>query len=217
MKKLFLKFGILFIGFSLLTMSCSEQSDNLQNDSTSAQSKNSESELNLAKNLFIEMIKTEDYLNYKIALNNFADKMNGNTVFFKTRVEYIDWITNNLSKTNFSSRDEFITAIDDMAAKNSILENKNIALYGYLSNADQNQFLEIVQPSLGTIPTITNFNSCTNQCISDYNDAENGNEWAYANNYGIGDTNFAHNMATSIYWIRVKSIIDSFSACVGSC
>ena len=76
MKKLFLKFGIFFIGFSLLTMSCSELSENPQNSSTSAQSKNSDSELNLAKSLFIEMIKTSDYSNYKIAINNFVDKMN---------------------------------------------------------------------------------------------------------------------------------------------
>lgn len=216
MKDYFFKTGILFVLLTF-TVSCNEDTETSKNTNNGYLSKYNKGELEIAKDLFINMIKTSEYLDYKNSIDIFAEKMNGNAILFPEKEGYMSWIAINLSKTKFSSSDEFSNMIDDMIAKNTILESKNAILFSYLDNADQDQFLEIVQPSLAIMPTVTTFSSCTNQCISDYNDAENGNEWAYANNYGIGHTNFAHNMATSIYWIRVKSIIDSFSACVGSC
>lgn len=169
--------------------------------------------LDSAKQNFLSVTGTQDYLDYKVALKVFVDKMNGNAVFFATKEEYVEWIEANLSQTNFSSVEDFISSMNDMIAKNYIVENKNKALFKFIEKLDSSHFLEVMQPSLATMPTITTFNSCIDDCISDYEFATNGNEYAYSFDYNTG----SHEFATYIYWIRVKSILDSFSGCMYYC
>lgn len=197
---------------SLITLSCNDESY-AEKETSSINARASSSEVIKAKELFIDMMKSSDYLSFKNSLNVFVDKMNGNAILFSTKEEYIEWISQNIILTRFSSTEEFSIMIDDMLAKNSILESRNIELFVYLNNADQNQFLEIVQPSLGRLPSVISSNDCTNVCIIDCEFALNGNEYAYSLDYGTNN----HSFATSYYWIRYKSICDSLSACMGNC
>jgi len=197
----------------LLSLSCTKEIESSNNSELRIVNKYSESELKTAKELFLNMINTYEYLDYKNSIDIFAEKMNGNAIFFKSKEEYLFWINVNLSKTNFESVDEFEILLNDMITKNIVLENKNSMLYKYLNSADQQDFINIVRPSLGAVPITTLSNSCTNGCISDCEDALAGNEWAYHNDYGTN----SHAFALQYYWVRYKSICDSFSACIGSC
>lgn len=212
MKKLFFKAGILLFGLSLLTLACSKENVNILENSSST-AKVTSDQLSKAKTQFIDMMKTSEYTIYSDALKAFVDKMNGNAILFPTKDKYMDWIAQNLSKTKFTSTEEFSLMIDDLLAKNSILETKNAQLFAYISEADSSQFLEIVQPSLGKLPTVTALNSCVNDCINDCEFALNGNEYAYSLDYGTNN----HFFAQQYYWERYKSICDSLSGCVGGC
>lgn len=190
MRKIIFKTGVLFVGLSLLILSCSKDSENSQDTNTEYFNKITQNEQTTAKNLFIDMIKTSDYSSYQSSLDAFVDKMNGNAVYFKTKTEYMDWITVNISNTSFTSTQEFNSMLDDIAAKHAILVSKNSQLFAYIDNADAEQVLEIIQPSLATRQVVTLSNSCANQCISDYEFAMNGNDYAYSLDYNTNSHAF---------------------------
>ncbi len=139
--------------------------------------------------------------------------MNGNAVYFTTKTAYMSWITTNISNTSFTSTQEFSSILDDIIAKHANLVSNNSQLFALIDNADPGQIIEIIQPSLATIEVLSGSNSCKNQCISDYEFAMNGNEWAYALDYGTNN----HAFAAQYYWVRVKSITDNLSNCVYFC
>lgn len=213
MRKLIFNTGILFVCLSLLIFSCSEDNSTYQSTSAENSNKITQSEQTLAKKMFVDMMSTSDYSNYQNSLDAFVEKMNGNAVYFKTKAEYMSWISNNISSTLFTSTQQFSAMLDDMVAKHALLVSNNSQLFTYILNADTEQRLEIIKPSLVEMQVLTSSNSCTDQCISDYEDAWNGNEWAYSLDYGIN----SHAFAEQIYKIRVKSITDDLSNCVYFC
>jgi len=214
MKKLFFKTGILFFGLSLLTLSCSE--DNIKPEKNSQQLMNRYllSEMTEAKELFIKMILTEEYKDYKYALDSFVYKMENNAVLFKSKEEAMIWISENLSKTSFNSIEEFESKLNIILSKHSNLIIKNQLLFTLLDKADKSEFLEIVQPSLAQVPNITNANGCQNGCMDDCSFDLNANNYVHSLNfYGSNSPAFGE----MYYWIRVKEIIADFNGCMSSC
>ena len=166
------------------------------------------------------MINSNDYLAYKEVLNAFVSKLNGNTInLFKDKHEAMDWISKNLSKTQFTSTTEFSEMLDNMTYHQSTLMDKNKDLYIYLDSADSEQVLEIIKPSLGTTPTVTTFGACADSCISDFEFGLNGLNWSRANNFGYTGPMNAFIIANTeaLYWDLYSQQLLFFNNCMIPC
>lgn len=216
MKNLFLKTVFLLFCVSMLVLGCSKEDANTSNN-LSISAKVAENELTKAKQLFVDMMSTSDYSNYKSTLMNFVDKMNGNVVILQTKEEYLDWISLNLAKTKFTSKEEFSEILDNLVLKQSILMTKNSELYSYLAHADEKQTIEIMQPSLATPPNVTTNGTCADGCMDQCELDICANNYVHSLNYGLGDNEFAYALADSIYWSQMTWIIGSFNNCLSNC
>lgn len=216
MKNLFLKTVSLLFCVSMLVLGCSTEDENTTN-SPSINAKVAENELIKAKQLFVDMMSTSEYSNYRSTLMNFVDKMNGNVVIFQTKQEYLNWISLNLAKTKFISKEEFSEILDNLVLKQSILMTKNSELYSYLAHAEEQQIIQILQPSLATPPNIVTTSSCADECMDQCELDINANNYVHSINYGMGDTAFAYALSDSIYWSQMTWIIGSYNNCLSNC
>jgi len=168
-----------------------------------------------AKQKFLSVTKTQDYLDYKKALNTFVYKMKGNAILFKTKEEYVEWIEVNLNQTNFSSVEDFVLLMNDMIAKNSIVENNNKTLFMFIEKLDSAHFLEVIQPSLGVLPTITTFGACADGCMDSCSSTLDNIE----SGYGAMHAQYPYlsSLIDAMYWISYENAIDSFNGCMSSC
>lgn len=208
-----LKLGILFVIITLF-LNCSNENKEAETVINQMYRITSLDDVKHAKELFIEMTKSYEYIDYKESLNAFVSKMNDNAILFKTKEEYIEWITLNLSKTSFNSVEQFKNMIEDMLLKHETLAEKNTVLFSFLKVANSSQFLEIVKPSLTVVPYITNATPCQNGCMNDCEDQLNGDNFAYSMGYGdLGNPTFAE----AYHVIRVKQIIKDLNTCMSGC
>lgn len=180
----------------------------------------SKGELDVAKKLFTDMINSNDYLAYKEVLSAFVTKLDGNTInLFKDKQEAMVWISTNISKTKFTSTTEFGNILDNMESKYSTVRQNNELLFSYMNKADEIQLLEIIKPSLGTIPTVTTFGACVDSCISDFEFGLNGLDWSRANNFGYtGPMNaFIAASTEALYWSLYRQQLLFFNNCMIPC
>ncbi|AXG75038.1 hypothetical protein DVK85_12690 [Flavobacterium arcticum] len=128
----------------------------------------STTDLGTAKQLYIDMMGTQKYSDYKSALAAFTDKLGLNKITGTTKIEWMSWINNNLNKTSFTSVTEFESMYDDSVNKLSIMIGANTALYDYMSKADVYQIGIILQPEHDnhTVDYPVQTNSCLDDCIS---------------------------------------------------
>jgi hypothetical protein len=176
------------------------------------------SELATAQSAFRTMIGTSDYRDYKNARSSFLANMNGNLVFFRTKAEYMTWITSNLSRTAFTSISAFESSLDNMVAKQANLRAKNVSLYKFMDNSDADQWLSIVQPSLGVppIPNITN--SCSDGCMNDCSQTLDNIEQGTAFNQAMyGGNAFTDAIIDAMYWSMFESAVDDLNSCLAGC
>lgn len=214
MRKLFFKFGIVFISVTLLTLSCSKESET---DNNNLSAKVTQNEVEIAKKLYEDMTKTTDYKDFRNSAKAYADKMNMNVVILATKAQYIEWIGANMAKTKFTSIQQFTLMFDDVINKQSILTQKNADLYNYLEEADQKERLAIMQPGLATPPTLAVTGGCAAGCMDDCESDMIANDYVRSLNYGLGFSDYANGVAEGIYWSQMNWIIGMLNSCLAGC
>ena len=175
-------------------------------------------DLERAKELFLNMIRTEDYKRFMDVTNDFVSKMNYNIVNVRSKEEYMNWISSNLNLTKFASVEDFERSLDDMITKQSVLMSNNTEIYSYLDNAEPDQILEIIEPSLGLPPTLYEVNSCSDGCINtcfnslDVLDSVTALQYAASSNHP-----FMWSIINAQYWAAFKVIVDNLNSCISNC
>lgn len=219
MKKLFFRTGIFLISLSLIIIGCTEDNNETTEQSTQIKYRSSDDDVKVAKQLFIDMMSTNEYIDYVAKRDSFVSMMNGNSVIFDTKQKYMDWISINLSKTNFTSIIEFSDTQDEMVARYAAVMDNNQVLFSILSKVDKEQLIEIIRPSLGTVPIVTSFNACQNGCMSDCEFSLNGLEFSRSMNFGMGFSNNAFILASveAMYYSQYASIAIEFNTCYSAC
>ncbi|MEL1243689.1 hypothetical protein AAEO56_05405 [Flavobacterium sp. DGU11] len=187
MKKFLLPIGIIALS---MFFACSSE-----NDATSSQTINTTAayrigsmDVSTAKQLYLDMTKTNEYIDFKKAIKDFNSLLGANEVSFESKAKLMAWINSNLSKTSFKSVTQFETMFDDSVNKGQILIDANTKLFGYLGKADKDEIAIIVAPEIGdgSIPDYTaSPSSCLDDCIAAY---ETAYEQATEDYYGDLDT-----------------------------
>jgi hypothetical protein len=217
MKNLIL--GIIAIALFTILSCTSENQQKEEPVNSSLKSKRlSLNNLDNTKVLFETMIKSEDYKNYKTARTNFVSNMNGNLIFLKTKTEYINWINENLQLTKFSSVSDFEKSLDEMVSKQSILREKNSELYKSLDIANAEEYLNIIQSSLGEVPSLSKTNSCSTGCMNSCEQTLNNIESGTAFNQAMyGGNPFTDAIIDAMYWSMFESAINKLNSCMAGC
>lgn len=179
MKKLTLPTILCLITLSFF--SCSTENDDVTNETTTAneilfQAKSlTVTDLDKAKQLYIDMMGTQEYADFKNSIKNFNDKLGAaNDVNFETKREWMDWINNNIANTSFTSVTQFETIFDDSINKSDAMVNANPTLFNYVKDADRGQILIIFTPEEGDGNLPDNGytpSSCLDDCIEEYETA----------------------------------------------
>lgn len=204
--------------FTILSCTSENQQQGESVNNPSKFQRLSSNNLNNAKDLFETMIKSEDYKNYKTARTNFISNMNGNVIFLKTKTEYMNWINENLQLTKFSSVSDFEKSLDEMVSKQSILREKNSELYKNLDNADAEEYLNIIQSSLGEMPSLSKTNSCSTGCMNSCEQTLNNIESGTAFNQAMyGGNPFTDAIIDAMYWSMFESAVNTLNSCIAGC
>ncbi|QYJ68106.1 hypothetical protein [Flavobacterium litorale] len=122
-----------------------------------------------AKQLYIHMMGTQEYIDYKNSIKSFNNKLGAaNNVSFGTKVEWMNWMRNNIFNTSFKSIAQFETIYDTSIHKLEIMVNANSELYNFMQRANKIQISQIIAPEFndtvpGGYPDVTN--SCVDSCI----------------------------------------------------
>jgi hypothetical protein len=171
-------FGILVVIISANSFfGCSNDNQNeseIQNISQQARLR--PIDLDVATRMYRDMTLTIEYLEYKFSQQELLIKMNSNNVTFTDKKEWITWLETNLDKTTFSSIEEFSSMFDNSLNKLNIMIAANSVLYGFMADADTNDFSVILMPEHSTPPTQTTFSTCVDGCI-DSNIAASNENW----------------------------------------
>lgn len=207
---------ILFFLLSLL-VSCSRENNETENQNVSTLRLGSQNELETAKRLFLEMMNTNEYVSYNNELRIFISKLNGNVVpLFRNRTESNNWIIQNLARTNFVSIQEFEMMIDSMEEKYRIIMARNQQVFSLMQNADESQFLEIVEPSLGSLPVLTVNSDCADSCMNTASSAIDSLDADYRSETQSGNP-WRIIVAVLTYWSSFESIVDNLNGCLANC
>lgn len=218
MKKLFL--GMLITTLFAISSCSLESEEKISDKNQIGFQRLSTSNLERAKELFKTMMLSNDYKDLEIIRKNFVTKMNKNVVYLNSKEDYMRWISENLYKTNFISVGEFEMTLDAMVAKQTILLNNNSELYGYIQNAESDEILDIIKPSLGTTPPIYTSNSCSDACMDDCSTQLDALEVATAFLYALQGPNqnpLAMAIIDAMYWTRFEIIVDDLNDCISGC
>jgi hypothetical protein len=178
--------------------------------------------------MYLNMMSTQKYLDFKATVKNFSHKLGGNDVAFKTRGEWMNWIGVNISKTSFTSVQEFGAIYDAGVTKSDAMIKANQQLFNYLQNADDDELIIILAPEKGNgaIPPYNNSNitvqSCFDNCVNAYESAYDSATSSYYNSIGNPDGSLGY--AVNV-WLAVSSYEHTiyetlplqFNACVGGC
>ena len=197
------------IGISLFVFSCSsedsieKEQDALTNDTPSQSQayRLGQTDLAVAQQMYLDMMRTQEYIDFKAASANFRSKFNGNEITFKTRQDGVDWITNNLGKTSFTSVTEFETIFDEAVAKTNAWINANPTLFDFIKAADKEERMIIFKPEEGdgSLPdyngTVTT-QSCMDDCVNAYETAYDEATDEYYDSIGEPDGSIGYAILT---------------------
>lgn len=171
------------------------------------------------------MMTTTEYTEYKASLRAFNIKLKNTAVTFTNKSDWMNWINDSISTTDFVDKVEFETMYDDMADKFSDLVKQNEDLFDYIANADADQIEVILIPGIVEVPDYpyTTSQTCLDDCIATCDAAIDDlvDEWnsnvAMAG-YMAPEYALAQIMeADRRYDIKYIEIAMEFNSCAGMC
>jgi hypothetical protein len=211
----------LLLGSVLITFACNNESDNAKQEASSKAptplARLTSTNLTTAKSLYLTMIATTAYSNYKAARTSFVTNMKTNAIYYTTKTQYMSWISTHLSSTSFGTTTAFSTAYDDVLSKYNIIVAANATLFNFIRNADADQLSEIYQPGLGTLPVYAP-SSCVDDCLDAATIAFDANDSARsATLQACAGNAECENNVESYYWEVFVNICATSDACVNAC
>ncbi|WP_417356914.1 hypothetical protein [Flavobacterium sp.] len=171
MKKLALPF--IFCVSTLFYFSCSSDidnaTDNKQPESISFQLKSMPTDsINKAARMYVLMTQTQDYIDFKSSVSAFNSKVVPNRVSFSSKSQWMSWITDNISKTGFTTVTQFESMFDDCVTKFDLLMQNNDELFKLIEPAadDTTALLQIFEPELMPQPEpLQDIDACKEACM----------------------------------------------------
>ena len=225
MKKILKPLVLVVITF--ISVSCSNENENVSNPSenlSSIQFKNlSTTDIETAKRLYADLIQTDDYISFKASLRAFNEKVNVTGLNFKSKAEWMNWISSNLNNTSFTSVVEFENEFDNSVGKLESIITANTTLFNIIGNANSLQLFEImppvhISPEYPPVPL-----DCLDDCIATYEAAE---DQAYQDYYQDVENGSDGTLMGSIdIWFAMQKLDEmvyttlplQFNDCVGAC
>lgn len=174
MKKfsLFLLLGVMCLFYLACSTESNEVTANPDSNSAAFKPKSlTTNDFETAKALYLAMIASQDYIDYKQSLKDFNAKLNAN-VTFSRKSDWMDWININISTTSFTDTAEFETMYDNSINLLSNIARENTALCDYIIGASGNQLIQIITPGKyeglpGECPISVN-QECFDNCAAIY-------------------------------------------------
>lgn len=151
----------LFLALSLMLFSCSKEDESVTvNSQTEFQLKggglNQQQVEQLRADCYAFSTSTE-YLNMASKAKDFSNMMNHNyDKTLTTRADFETWLDNNLSLTQFATKQDALDMLDDLESKTITFYDANSKFYDSMLLADEEQtvyILEPIQPQLQTEST----------------------------------------------------------------
>lgn len=109
-----------------------------------------ELEFNTAVKLYKDMVKTQDYLDYKENINLVVIKLNGADCPADLHISDKDaiksWMSKNIEATKFMSVEEGVTTMHQSYLLMEKLHQRNKRLYDLMRKASRNQLRVIIAP-----------------------------------------------------------------------
>lgn len=216
---------------SLSFFSCSKDNSEIvsENQLTNYQLKAlNTTDLATAKQLYIDMMATQEYANFKNSIKNFNDRLGvANQVSFETKAEWMDWIRSNILITAFTIISEFETFYDDSISKLDTMIAANSTLYNFMDKADSAEIGQIITPEFndtipGGYPVTTN--SCVDGCIDWCDSALDLIDNILQDSIALAETATIYSVqleatmnAYAAHANQYLSIGKQFNQCVGAC
>jgi hypothetical protein len=167
MKKLFLPLGVIALS---LFFACSSESDAIDTNQNAASTETTVTkhaarlanlDVATARQMYLDMIVSSDYLSYKTAHDAFVAKLKIPIGDFSTKAKAMLWINNHLSQTLFASTTEFEQMFDAANNKFVVVLQNNDDFFTLIKDAELDQIGEIFKQS-HTMPVTTT--GCEDDC-----------------------------------------------------
>lgn len=210
---------------TIANFSCSNESSNEVPPSTSsaiAYKSLNTTDVETAKRLYADMIASEDYINWKSSIREFNDKILV-PISFKSKTEWMNWLSTNLSSTTFTNAAEFEISYDNLIGKLETIMAANEDLYLLLEDATISQLQQII-PSIHLIaPEYPSAPfDCLDDCLTEFDNGVFAAEQAHLEAFNdalFSDGPFEELLCVEqeLEYALWETLPLAFNACAGNC
>lgn len=206
--------AILIVSTTIL-ISCTRDEIN-EKENSSINAKLTNNEISVLKAQFLEIMESEEYLDFHKGIEIMDEQINGETFSAKSREEFVFWINGNLNKTLFTSTSEAIKLYDDTTNALSDLRSKYNSFYNELKNCTIEEILIICEPELIQMIFQTSENPCVTNCVDVAERAFHIADLTYQYAMNTGDV-YIGMYGTMAYVRENAEITQNYIDCFGSC
>lgn len=177
------------------------------------------SEIDSLKNVFIEIMKSEEYINFHKDVDEMVAKMKNANVSFKNKEEFNNWLTLNLDKTYFNNINEALNLHDKSINNLNKIHTKYKSFYDILPNLKSGEFTIIFEPEMTNPLNEVQYNEeCAQGCVD-----------TAIQQYHLSDISYQYTVLANsdngnlIYWATYahdkeqKSIFAQYQSCFAGC
>ncbi len=199
-------------------ISCSKE-DNPNSDSSALnKGKLTTTELEKLQDEFKQIILSSEYIDLENLAKSMADALNQEVnVPFEKRSDFENWVTQNLSKTDFISVVDAMDAYDDLNKASYDLDKEYNSFYVALEGLEIDDILIILEPQLPFPNLQTSSTPCQNYCMDTCSDNIDALDAGYAANMGNYNTHIGRAYARIQYFVSITAIVDIYNGCMSSC
>jgi hypothetical protein len=216
MKKINLSIIAMILVFAtLMIFSCSQEETSTEKTTNSEQQRIANPTVNDLKAEFVIIMKSSEYINLENNIKKIATGIRGNNqVPLDTKEAFTFWLTENLSKTNFTNTEEALKLYDDFLKYSDAYTNKFNDFYIDLNdgNFKASEIALILGPELKSPLFEVQTGPCQNYCMD-----ECEANIDFLNNGYASTPNAWTPRGRLQYWISYTWIVGNYNDCLSSC